>query len=211
MFKYNPKTKVDVNFKMLELFRTIRADKKVKTDAENILTVKLSNTLSPAKTNMEASENVQEIYVIDIELNSKQVPELFIDAFNKYIAFQKLFRLRYKEEIKYITSIKTFEDEKTKILKMFESDWGKVEVNDFPITNRLEIVFKNMLKFITGYSFTQVENFEEYVSRLDGIKKLKTEIEKLTKTMNAEKQPNIRMSINDKIKLLKKELISKEI
>lgn len=210
MFNYNPKTQVDIKFKMLELFRTIKADKKVKQDAENIVGVKLSNTLSPAKTNLEASDNVQEIYVIDIDLNSKRIPMLFIDAFNRYIAFQTLFRLRYKEEIKYITSIKTFEDERIKVSKFFESEWKTQEIYDFPITNRLEIVFKNMLKFVTCYSFRQEENFDEYVSRLDDIKKLKLEIEKQTKTMNNEKQPNIRMAMNDKVKSMKKELLKLE-
>lgn len=210
MFNYNPKTQVDIKFKMLELFRTIKADKKVKQDAENIVGVKLLNTLSPAKTNLEASDSVQEIYVIDIELNSKKVPMVFIDAFNRYIAFQTLFRLRYKEEIKYIISIKTFTEEKIKASKFFESEWKTQEIYDFPITNRLEIVFKNMLKCIIGYNFRDNETFEEYISRLDEIKKLKLEIEKQTKTMNNEKQPNIRMAMNDRIKELKKELLKME-
>ena len=207
MFNYNPQTQVDIKFKMLELFRTIKADKKVKQDAENIVGVKLSNTLSPAKTNLEASDNVQEIYVIDIELNSKKVPMVFIDAFNRYIAFQTLFRLRYKEEIKYIISIKTFTEEKIKVSKFFGSEWKTQEIYDFPITNRLEIVFKNMLKYTTGYNFRDNESFEEYISRLDEIKKLKLEIEKQTKTMNNEKQPNIRMAMNDKIKQKRKEMV----
>lgn len=207
MFTYNPKTQVDINFKMLELFRTIKADKQIKADAENIISVKLANTLSPAKTNLEASDNVQEIYVIDIDLNSKRIPTLFIDAFNRYIAFQTLFRLRYKEEIKYIISIKTFTEEKIKVSKFFESEWKTQEIYDFPITNRLEIVFKNMLKYTTGYNFRDNESFEKYISRLDEIKKLKVEIEKQTKIMNNEKQPNLRMVMNDKIKQKRKELV----
>ena len=50
------------------------------------------------------------------------------------------------------------------------------------------------------------ESFDDYILRIDSIKKLKAEIEKLTKTMNSEKQPNLRMALNDKIKLMKKEL-----
>ena len=38
------------------------------------------------------------------------------------------------------------------------------------------------------------------------IKKQKNEIEKQTKIMNAEKQPNIKMKLNDEIKQMKKEL-----
>ena len=118
MFNYSEKTKVDIKFKMLDLFKTIKADKSVKTDAGNIVSVILSNTLSPEKTNLEASENVKEIYVIDIILNSKRVPEIFVNAFNKFIEFQTLFRLHYRNEIKYLVSIKTFNDEKMNKTKL---------------------------------------------------------------------------------------------
>ena len=206
MFNYSEKTKVDIKFKMLDLFKTIKADKSVKTGAGNIVSVILSNTLSPEKTNLEASENVKEIYVIDIILNSKRVPEIFVNAFNRFIEFQTLFRLHFQDEIKYIGSIKTFSDEKMKILKTFESDWKKEEKFDFPFTTKLENVFKEMLKYVVGYSFRQDESFENYVKRLDEIKKLKSEIDKQTRLMTAEKQPNIKMALNDKIKEMKRNL-----
>lgn len=206
MFNYSEKTKVDIKFKMLDLFKTIKADKSVKTGAGNIVSVILSNTLSPEKTNLEASENVKEIYVIDIILNSKRVPEIFVNAFNRFIEFQTLFRLHFQDEIKYIGSIKTFSDEKMKILKTFESNWKKEEKFDFPFTTKLEKVFKEMLKYVVGYSFRQDESFENYVKRLDEIKKLKSEIDKQTRLMTAEKQPNIKMALNDKIKEMKRNL-----
>lgn len=206
MFNYSEKTKVDIKFKMLDLFKTIKADKSVKTDAGIIVSVILSNTLSPEKTNMEASENVKEIYVIDIILNSKRVPEIFVDAFNRFIEFQTLFRLHFQDEIKYLVAIKTFSDEKMKILKTFESNWKKEEKFGFPLTTKLENVFKEMLKYVVGYSFRQDESFENYVKRLDEIKKLKSEIDKQTRLMAAEKQPNIKMALNDKIKEMKRNL-----
>ena len=206
MFNYNKNTEVNIPFKLLELFRTIKADKKVKADADNVVSVKLANTLSPAKTGLEPSDNVKEIYVIDIDLNSNKVPILFLDAFNKYIEFQTLFRLHYKDECKYVSSIKVFDEEKMKVLKTFETNWKKVEIQSLPITTKLDTLFKNMIQYITSYSFRQDESFEDYISRLDTIKKLQLDILKQTKIMNAEKQPNLRMALNDKIKLMKKEL-----
>lgn len=206
MFNYNKNTEVNIPFKPLELFRTIKADKKVKADADNVASVKLANTLSPTKTGLEPSAHVKEIYVIDIELNSNKVPTLFVDAFNKYIEFQTLFRVHYKDECKYISSIKVFYEEKMKVLKTFETDWKKVEIQSLPITTKLDTLFKNMIQYITSYSFRQDESFEDYISRLDAIKKLQLDITKQTKIMNAEKQPNLRMALNDKIKLMKKEL-----
>ena len=93
-----------------------------------------------------------------------------------------------------------------KVLKTFESNWQKVEIKDLPITTKLDTLFKNMIQYITSYSFRQDEGIEQYIARLDAIKKLKLDIEKQTKIMNAEKQPNLRMALNDKIKQMKKQL-----
>lgn len=207
MFNFSDKTQANITFKMLELFRTLKADKQVKTDASNIAEVKLANILSPDRTFMEASDQVKEIYIIELTLTSKSVPAMFIDLFNKYIEFQTLFKLIYGTQVKYISSIKQFADEKMKVLKTFESDWQTETTQDFPITNKLENVFKTIITNITGVSFRQDEAYSNYISRLEAIKKLKSEIEKQTKTMNNEKQPNLRMALNDKIKQVKKELI----
>ena len=206
MFKYNEKTQVNIQFKMLELFKTIKADKIVKADASNVTKVTLSNVLSPDRTMMTESEQVKEIYVFEIDLNSNRIPEKFLEALNKSINFQTLFKLKYNDLIKYIIAIKFFDEEKTKILKTFETQWIKEEKQDFPLTTKLENVFKEMLHIITSYAFRQDENFIDYIERLNIIKKLQTEIEKQTKIMNNEKQPNIRMRLNDEIKQMKKEL-----
>lgn len=206
MFNFSDKTQANITFKMLELFRTLKADKQVKTDASNIAEVKLANILSPDRTFMEASDQVKEIYIIELTLTSKSVPAMFIDLFNKYIEFQTLFKLIYGTQVKYISSIKQFADEKMKVLKTFESDWQTETTQDFPITNKLENVFKTIITNITGVSFRQDEAYSNYISRLEAIKKLKSEIEKQTKTMNNEKQPNLRMALNDKIKQLKRQL-----
>lgn len=211
MFNYGEKTKVDMRFKMLELYKTIKADKVIKADANNIVKVVLTNVLSPERTMLEASETVKEIYVFDIELNSNKIPEKFVEALNKNINFQTLVKFRYNDLVKYLITIKTFNEEKVKMLKTFATDFIKENKQEFPITTKLENVFKEMLKYITTFSFRRNESFEEYVERLTKIKKLNSDIEKQTKIMNNEKQPNIRMKLNDEIKQMKKELKNLEV
>ena len=206
MFKFSEKTQVNIQFKMLELFRTIKADKVVKADAGNVTRVTLSNVLSPDRTNMESSDNVKEIYVFDIELNSNKVPEKFIEALNKSINFQTLLTLKYNDKVKYIIAVKIIDDEKIKILKTFESDWQEETLDDMPSSVKLENIFKQMITKLTLYPFRIDEDFKQYVDRMSAIKKQKSEIEKQTKIMNAEKQPNIKMKLNDEIKQMKKEL-----
>ena len=211
MFKFSEKTQVNVQFKMLELFRTIKADKVVKADAGNVTKVTLSNVLSPDRTNMESSENVKEIYVFDIELNSNKIPEKFIEALNKSINFQTLLTLRYNDKVKYIIAVKIIDDEKIKILKTFESDWQEETLDDMPSSVKLENIYKQMIAKLTLYPFRIDEDFKQYVERMSAIKKQKSEIEKQTKIMNAEKQPNIKMKLNDEIKQMKKELQELEV
>ena len=206
MFKFSEKTQVNIQFKMLELFRTIKADKVVKADAGNVTKVTLSNVLSPDRTNMESSDNVKEIYVFDLELNSNKIPEKFIEALNKSINFQTLLTLRYNDKVKYIIAVKIIDDEKIKILKTFESDWQEETLDDMPSSVKLENIYKQMITKFTLYPFRIDENFKQYVDRMSAIKKQKSEIEKQTKIMNAEKQPNIKMKLNDEIKQMKKEL-----
>ena len=206
MFRFSEKTQVNIQFKMLELFRTIKADKVVKADAGNVTKVTLSNVLSPDRTNMESSDDVKEIYVFDLELNSNKVPEKFIEALNKSINFQTLLTLKYNDKVKYIIAVKIIDDEKIKILKTFESDWQEETLDDMPSSVKLENIYKQMIAKLTFYPFRTSEDFKQYVDRMSAIKKQKSEIEKQTKIMNAEKQPNIKMKLNDEIKQMKKEL-----
>lgn len=206
MFKYNERTEVNLDLKLAELFKVIKADKQIQSDASIVSKVILTNILSPDRTNLEPSENVKEIYIMDIVLNNAIVPTKFIDALNKYINFQILFRLRYEVEVKYITSLKVFTEDKTKVLKTCESDRQKENKEELPSTSKLENVFKAMVSYITKIKFRQDETFDEYTDRTNQIKKHKTEIEKLTKTRDAEKQPNTKMAINSQIKNLKREL-----
>lgn len=150
-------------------------------------------------------DNVKEIYIIRFDLKNKTTPEKFIEAFNKQITFQVLFKFCFGAEVKYLTAIKTF-DEKMNILKTYQTEWQKDLQSDFPLTTKLETIYKVMLSNITGINFRADETFEAYIERNSAIKRQNLEIDRLTRIMNAEKQPNIKMNLNDKIKQLKKEL-----
>lgn len=206
MFLYPEKTKVNIKFKMLELFRTIKADKNIKNDASIVSSVVLANILSKDRTNLEESNVVKEIYVIDIFLTTEKVPKLFLECLNKSINLQTLFRLQFNDKVKYIISIKLFNEEKMKILKTFESDWQEDIKQDFPQTFKLESVFKSMIEKVTNINFKNDENFNQFVERYAIIVKTKTEINNLIKKRDAEKQPNLKMKLNDEIRVKKKEL-----
>lgn len=206
MFNYGERTAVDVPFKLKELLQTLKANKQVKDDAKVIEEIKLSHTLSEETAGLEPSDNVQEIYVIDLVLNAKQVPNQFISAFNAYIEFQTLFRIHFKDEVNYFVSLKEFNEEKMKIVASYESGWKTSSQENLPITNKLDKIFNAIVSAVVGVDFRQDEAFTEYSERQIKIARQYREIEKLTKTMNNEKQPNLKMALNDEIKLMKKAL-----
>lgn len=212
MFIYNEKVLVNRPFKLNELLKLVKANKDIKTDASVIAGINLSHVLSPATTNLEISKNVKEIYIITIDLKEKQIPNAFLDLFDKQIMFQTLFKLCYNNSVVYRASLKEFnEDETMKILKTFQTDWQDELKQEFPTTSKLENVYKTIISNITSHQFKQDEEFSDYVLRLDKIRKQKAEIDKLTRMMLAEKQPNIKMELNDKIKKLKNELKELEV
>lgn len=211
MFKYNKKTEINMQFKMQQLLKTIKADKIVKADAKNITKVTLTNILSPERTNMEASENVKEIYVFKIDLISNNVPHKIIDALNKNINFQTLVYLNFNNKVKYVVSIKEFFEQKPKILKTFESDWQDECYAEMPNVLSLENLFKQIIAKVTLISFKQNEGYKSYIERVLQITTLRKAIEKTTKAMNAEKQPNIKMKLNDDIREMKKSLQELEV
>ena len=210
MFIYPDKTNVNKQITLKELFKTFKYDKELKLNASSIDSICLSNVLSKNTTNLNESENVKEIYIIDIFLKENIVPSKFIDNFNKSIKFQTLFRIHFKENVKHIISIKTFTEDKTNVLLTQETKWTKQSSKVFPKTTKLINVFKEMLRFVSGCEMNNEESFEDFVQRFNQIKKLKFEIAKLTKQVNVEKQPNIKMALNDKLKQLKKELLKVE-
>lgn len=205
MFKYSEKTITNKPFKLTDLFKLMKASKEIKQDAEVISTIMLTNVLSPSTTNLTPSDNVKEIYIIRLDLKHITIPEKFIESFNKQINFQVLFKFCNGAEVKYLTSIKTF-DENMKILKTYQAEWQKDLQIEFPLTTKLETVYKAILSNITGIVFRAEETFETYIERNSAIKRQNLEIDRLTRIMTAEKQPNIKMNINDKIKQLKKNL-----
>lgn len=206
MFKYSQKTEVDKVFKLSEVFKMIDASKEIKQDASVIESIKLSNILSSKSTNFEETENFEAIYIIDVVVKDKVLPKLFLDEFNKNINFQTLFKVYSKSNINYYSSIKVIEEENVKVLKTFESGWQDQDIVDLPQVTYLEDVFKEIISYISTYRFKANETMQEYVLRLVEINKKKIEIEKLEKIMRNEKQPNLKMELNDKLKLLRKDL-----
>ena len=209
MYEFSSKTKVAQKFKLSELLKIVHADKVLKQEAGNIGSVQMTNAISQATTGLAPSDEVNEIYIIEILLKNEVVPINFIKTLDKTIQFQVLYKIVCNDKVKWLSGPKTITDDKVSQSKHFETDWQTDEIQDLPLVSNLTDLYKEILMQIIDIKFRPNEKIKDYVLRLDLIKKQKSEIEKLTRIMMAEKQPNIKMEMNDKIKKMKCELNEK--
>lgn len=206
MFNYSENTRRNKELKIKELLKLIDADKNIKKEAAQIEKMILSHILSADTMNMRASENVKEIYIIDVLLKERFIPLDFIKEVDKEINFQTIFRFKCNKDTLFVTSLKIIEEEKVKMLSTFKTEWMVIEKRDFNFTSNLENIYKQFLEVISSVKFLPNEDLADFDKRVIKIKKLQAEISKYKRIMIIEKQPNIKMAINDKIKKYQKQL-----
>lgn len=209
MFELSSKTQVNRKFKLNELYKVIGADKAIKADAANILSVTLTNVLNKDTLNFSASGNVKEIYVFEITLNVKTVPSLFISALDKAINFHTVFILRYGNEEMLYGAFKEYGEKGMKIGKYYFTDWSSERTVALPLgVNSLDEIYMAIIDELIPIIARQAENTKDFVARYGEVVKLKKEIEKLQRLVDNEKQPKRRFELNDELKRKKREIES---
>lgn len=209
MFQFPSRTKVDQKFKISELLKMVKADKVIKTEAQNILSVQMTNAISQQTTGLPSSEEVNEIYVIKIELKDTNVPYEFIKALDKTIRFQVLFEIKHESRVKYLSIYKTITDEKIVQTKVFECDFQEFAPNDMPLVKNLTELYKEMLLILSGIRFRPAESIIQWLQRVNEIEKLQKEFTKYEKLANAEIQPKKKFEYNEILRKIYAEIKEK--
>ena len=211
MFSFSSKTLVNRKFKMSELYKVMGADKTVKADAANILSVTLTNVLNADTLNLTQNGDVKEIYLFDISLGVKAVPALFISALDKITRFHTAFVLRCDGEEMLYAAYKEYSEKGMKIGRYYSGDWAKERTITLPLgINGLEDIYTAIIDELIPITARTAESTKDFVERYDKVIKLKKEIEKLQRMVDTEVQPRRRFEYNDKLKQKKKELEESE-
>lgn len=210
MFDLSSKTLVNRRLYLTDLYKIIGKDKEIRLDAKNICSVVLTNVLSCDTMNYTAVGVVKEIYILEIKLNEKVIPEIFIKALDKSIYFHTLFVLRCNDEELLYGCYKQITDKGVKLGKYYNSSWapsGKNKELPLNLTTLDEVytLFINELILLTA---KETESTQELISRYEEIQKLKKDIEKLQRQVDNERQSKKRFELNDVLKELKKKLES---
>ena len=212
MFDLSSKTKVNRKFRLAELYKMMGADKDIKADAKNIVSVILTNVLSGDTMNLLSDGKVKEVYIFDIELNSKTLPTLFISSLDKAINLHTVFILKCDDEQMLYGCYKEKTDKGVKLGKYYGTDWTKEKTPiSLPLNvNNIDDIYTAIIDELIPITANQGEETSDFVARFDRINKLKNEIVRLQKQVDNERQPKKRFELNDELKKLKKELESLE-
>lgn len=207
MFELSSKTQVNRKFKLTELYKVIGADKAVKADAANILSVMLTNVLNNDTLNLSVKGEVKEIYVFEIVLTTKTAPSLFISALDKATNFHTIFILKYGNEEMLYGAFKEYGEKGIKVGKYYCNDWATEKPIALPLgVNSLDEIYTAIIDELIPITARQSESTKDLVARYGEVVKLKKEIEKLQHLVDTEKQPKRRFELNDELKQKKKEL-----
>lgn len=207
MFEFSSKTQVNKKFKLTELYKVMGADKVVKADAANIVSVMLTNVLNKDTLNFSAKGDVKEIYVFEIVLNAKATPSLFITALDKATNFHTVFVLRYGSEEMLYGAFKEYGEKGMKVGKYYCTEWTAEKPIALPLgINSLDEIYTAIIDELIPITARQTESTKDFVARYGEVVKLKKEIERLQHLVDTEKQPKRRFELNDILKQKKKEL-----
>lgn len=210
MFNFSSNTKVEQKFKIADLLKMIKADKQMKAQAQDIASVQFCHALSEATTGLKPSEEVNEIYVIQIDLKNEQIPYEFIKALDRTIHFQVLFALKNRDKTKYITDFKAITEERISQSQFFESSWLDAPPKDMPLVGNLTELYKQMLIELSKMQFRAGETIKDWLQRNLDIEKLEKEFKKIEKQMKAEVQPKKQLEYNNKLREIYQQIREKK-
>ncbi len=208
MLGFSSKTKVNKPFKVNDLLKMLQADKPLKESAKIIRSITLSNVLNKETMNLIEVGNVKEIYIFQVALTDKQIPKEFIAAFDKFIQLHTLFVLEYDGEYACYGALKNNGEKGMKVGKYYGTEWDKqLPEMQLPLSiGSLDDIYTAIVDMLIPIEANSGENVEDFLVRYEKILQLKKAIEKMQKQVANERQPNLKMELNDKLKALKKEL-----
>lgn len=160
--------------------------------------IQLTHTISPHTIQVPATQTIEEIQIIKIELRQRTHPKEVLQIIDKTISYPILFYLEYQDQYCYAITLKTTQER-----GVYYGDWN--QVIDFSFTgHNLEIIYENLVKkFIIT---TEPEkNLQNLVSTHKAKSELEKEMIKLKQKISKEPQLNRRIDLNRELRTLEAE------
>ena len=196
MFSFSSKTIVNRQFKLADLFKQMGASKEARKEATCIDKIVFTNVISPKTLNCDADKTIKEIYVFEITVNVRFVPERFIKELDNSIKLHTLFNIRHND---YELSMLSYKLGNFKG-KYWQTNWENNEDIDVPLVDNVPDMYKFILSKFLKYPPFEAESVEQYIKRYNQLIKLDFQINSTTIAISKESQSKKKFEYNARLK-----------
>lgn len=170
------------------------------------------NKIAPSTTNISVGENVTEIEVFEVQLNSQYLDEKVLKLIDQGIPYHIVFVLHYEKQIQLWTAFKESLNKggtKYRVEAYYHTDWLPDDSFSLKLSGlNMDQIYEDWIRKIAGEQIVsdKSEPLKKSVERTNEIKSIKKKINNLQIKLNNEKQFNKRSKIGDELDLLLKKL-----
>ncbi len=180
---------------------------------EQVKTIYWKNKIAPTTTNLASGNDVTELEVFEIRLNTKILDDALLRQIDREIPYHILFLLEYQGNYQAWIGYKEATLSGTKAFKVnryYHTDWLNVEHLPLKMEGfTVDEVYENFVRQIAGDKLktdTNDESLKEAVARDEQKQALQKKMASLQAKIRKEKQLNKQMQLNAELKKLKREL-----
>lgn len=182
---------------------------------DQIKVVYWRNKIAPSTMNLEAGNNVTEIEVFEVKLNSTPLDISVLRQIDKEIPYHIVFLLEYEGKYQAWIAYKEKAGSGSNAFKVdtyYHTDWLAEDELILRLDGlNMDAVYENYVRQIAGDALRTVsggepESLKESVERDKRVQQLQKQIDTLQAKVRKEKQLNRQMELNAELKKLKKEL-----
>ena len=173
------------------------------------------NKIAPSTMNLEAGQNVTEIEVFEVKLNSVPLDVSVLRHMDKEIPYHIVFLLEHEGKYQVWTAYKEKAGSGSNAFKVetyFHTDWLTEDELVLKLDGlNMDAVYENYVRQIAGGALRvatdgETESLKESIERDKRQQALQKQIDALQKKIRREKQLNRQMELNAELKKLKREL-----
>jgi len=170
--------------------------------------------LAPDTLNLDATDTVPEIQVLDIFLKTKEIDQVMLELIDKAIPLPIIFQIYQEDKIKIKAAYKRpagSSNNKWVLESYLESNWEVDSIPRQPIPQALNLgkLYESILVSFIPMNYEidkKNDNLGDQIDIINKVRLLQKDIKMLNSNYKKEKQRNRQFEINKQIKLKKKEL-----
>ena len=180
---------------------------------EQVKTIYWRNKIAVSTINLAGGNDVTEIEVFEIRLNSKELDDAFLRQIDREIPYHILFLLeyggKYQARIGYKETLLSGKNA-FKVNAYYQTEW--MDEDNLPLKLEglsIEAVYENFVRQVAGDRLKAKENSESLkksVTRDEEKQSLQKQIDNLKAKIRKEAQLNRQMEMNSELKVLIKKL-----